>query len=147
MAASRKILLVLVALALIWAAGVTLPGALNPYVLQIAILCGINIILAVGLNLINGFTGQFSIGHAGFMAVGAYVSAAFTFYVGRGWVAAHSAGVLPVAWLQAGFLLVGLLLGGVAAALAGLLVGLPSLRLRGDYLAIVTLGFGEIIRV
>jgi branched-chain amino acid transport system permease protein len=81
------------------------------------------------------------------MAVGAYASAAFTFYVGRGWVAAHAGSGLPVAWLQAGFLLVGLLLGGLAAALAGLVVGLPSLRLRGDYLAIVTLGFGEIIRV
>jgi len=132
---------------LILVAAPFLERSLNPYVLQIAILCGINIILAVSLNLINGFTGQFSIGHAGFMAVGGYVSAAFTYYAGRGWVAAHAGGGIPAAWLEAGCLCVGLLLGGLAAAVAGLLVGLPSLRLRGDYLAIVTLGFGEIIRV
>ena len=139
-------LALLLGLAAILLVAPVLERSLNPYVLQVAILCGINVILAVGLNLINGFTGQFSIGHAGFMAVGGYVSAAFTYYIGREWVAAH-AGALPIPWLEAGCLFVGLLLGGVAAALAGLLVGLPSLRLRGDYLAIVTLGFGEIIRV
>ena len=92
------------------------------------ILIGINIILASSLNLINGFTGQFSIGHAGFMAVGAYVSA-----------------VLSVKF-ELPFLLA--ILGGAAGAgLLGFLIGLPTLRLKGDYLAIATLGLGEIIRI
>ena len=92
------------------------------------ILIGINIILASSLNLINGFTGQFSIGHAGFMAVGAYVSA-----------------VLSVKF-ELPFLLA--ILGGAAGAgLLGFLIGLPTLRLNGDYLAIATLGLGEIIRI
>ena len=111
------------------------PRLINPYVYQILWLCGINVILASSLNLVNGFTGQFSIGHAGFMALGGYVSAAIAVFAG------HALGGVP-AWL----FLVSLLSGGLVAALAGLLVGLPSLRLRGDYLAIVTLGFGEIIR-
>jgi len=111
---------------------------LNPYAywLNVAYSIGINIILAVSLNLINGHTGQFSLGHAGFMAVGAYTAAIITNHVGT------------VSPLVANLLFPGALLaGGLAAALAGLLVGLPTLRLRGDYLAIVTLGFGEIIRV
>ena len=124
-----------------------LPRALNPYYMRVLMLCGISVILAVSLNLINGFTGQFSIGHAGFMAVGAYVSAVFSLHAGLGWVRTFSALGLPVPAAQGLTLLVALLLGGAAAALAGYLVGLPSLRLRGDYLAIVTLGFGEIIRV
>ncbi len=115
---------------------------LNPYAYDVAIMIGINIILAVSLNLVNGHTGQFSLGHAGFMAIGAYVSAALTSYF-----AAHflkdSTGIVSHS-LAFGAALAG---GGVAAALAGLLVGVPSLRVRGDYLAIVTLGFGEIIRV
>nr|WP_320147254.1 branched-chain amino acid ABC transporter permease [uncultured Anaeromusa sp.] len=92
------------------------------------VLIGINIILASSLNLINGFTGQFSIGHAGFMAVGAYASA-----------------VLSVKF-ELPFLLA--ILGGAAGAgLLGFLIGLPTLRLKGDYLAIATLGLGEIIRI
>jgi branched-chain amino acid transport system permease protein len=125
----------------------TIPRAVNPYVLQIIVLCGINIVLAVSLNLINGFTGQFSIGHAGFMAIGAYGSAMFSLHVGKGWVAALTGFGMPLLVAQGAALLVGLLLGGLLAAIAGYFVGLPSLRLRGDYLAIVTLGFGEIIRV
>src|SRR5881296_921808 len=124
-----------------------LSRALNPYVLRVVVLCGISIILAVSLNLINGFTGQFSIGHAGFMALGAYGSAMFSLHVGIGWVEALSGAGLPVALAAAPALLAALLSGGLLAAAAGYLVGLPSLRLRGDYLAIVTLGFGEIIRV
>jgi branched-chain amino acid transport system permease protein len=120
---------------------------LSPYLLQILVLCGINVILAVSLNLVNGFTGQFSIGHAGFMALGAYGSAMFSLHVGSGWVAKLQAAGLPLAVASAPALLMALLLGGLLAAMAGYLVGLPSLRLRGDYLAIVTLGFGEIIRV
>jgi branched-chain amino acid transport system permease protein len=124
-----------------------LPRLLNPYLLQILMLCEINVILAVSLNLINGFTGQFSIGHAGFMAIGAYGSAMFSLYVGRGWSQALLDRGVPLALASAPALLVALLAGGLLAAIAGYLVGLPSLRLRGDYLAIVTLGFGEIIRV
>jgi len=112
-------------------------GSFNRYYLGIAIDVGINIILAVSLNLINGHTGQFSLGHAGFMAVGGYMAAKLTLVCGP---------MLPPA-AQPFLFLGALLLGGIVAALAGLAVGVPSLRLRGDYLAIVTLGFGEIIRV
>ena len=123
-----------------------LPRFANPYVIQVIVLCGINVILAVSLNLINGFTGQFSIGHAGFMAIGAYGSAMFTLHVGVGWARALAALGAPEPLAQGAPLLIALGLGGILSAIAGYLVGLPSLRLRGDYLAIVTLGFGEIIR-
>jgi branched-chain amino acid transport system permease protein len=93
-------------------------------------------VLAVSLNIINGITGQFSIGHAAFYQVGAYV----TGYVA---VTTYNPTLMPN-WL---WLVLMMLLGGAAAGVAGLIVGLPSLRLRGDYLAIVTLGFGEIIRI
>ncbi|NBQ55001.1 MAG: hypothetical protein EBU49_15675, partial [Proteobacteria bacterium] len=101
----------------------------------------INIILAVSLNLVNGFTGQFSIGHAGFMAVGAYVAAVVTMALGANpaWNEFVASNGIPASAV----LPIGLCLGGVAAAGAGYMVGMPSLRLRGDYLAIVTLGFGE----
>ncbi|HEY2954499.1 MAG TPA: branched-chain amino acid ABC transporter permease, partial [Candidatus Eisenbacteria bacterium] len=124
-----------------------LPRLFNPYIVQVVMLCGINVVLAVSLNLINGFTGQFSIGHAGFMAIGGYASAMITMHAGRQWAAALGAVGIPAGLAQAGPLLVALVGGGLLAAIAGYLVGLPSLRLRGDYLAIVTLGFGEIIRV
>ena len=113
------------------------------YVQRIVLLAGINVILAVGLNLINGTTGQFSIGHAGFMAVGAY-SAAF---IGVK-LAPHVHAVLgPGAFADALIFNLALLAGALLAGISGLIVGLPSLRLRGDYLAVVTLGFGEIIRI
>jgi len=119
--------------------------SINPYVLQVMCLAGINIILAVSLNLINGFTGQFSIGHAGFMAIGAYSSAFLTVTFGDRIRAGLS--FLPAFAQDGALLLIGLSVGALLAAVAGFLVGVPSLRLRGDYLAIVTLGFGEIIRV
>jgi branched-chain amino acid transport system permease protein len=126
--------------------GSLVPGlSLSPYFLQIMCLAGINIILAVSLNLINGFTGQFSIGHAGFMAIGAYVSAFLSITLGDRIRAAFS--FAPSSVQNSFLLLVVLGVGALAAAIAGFLVGVPSLRLRGDYLAIVTLGFGEIIRV
>ena len=103
----------------------------------------INIILALSLNLVNGFTGQFSIGHAGFMAVGAYTSA---FLSTHPVLFGHPLVFLPPALDFFNYPIYAVF-GGAAAALAGYIVGLPSLRLRGDYLAIVTLGFGEIIRV
>ncbi|HEY4952367.1 MAG TPA: branched-chain amino acid ABC transporter permease [Verrucomicrobiae bacterium] len=109
----------------------------NRYYLGIAIDVGINIILAVSLNLINGHTGQFSLGHAGFMAVGAYTAAKITIGLSN----AVPPQLMPLVFVVA------LIAGGLLAALAGLAVGVPTLRLRGDYLAIVTLGFGEIIRV
>ncbi len=105
---------------------------------------GINVILAVSLNMVNGFTGQFSMGHAGFMAIGAYASIVVTYYGGYalfGDVAMHAS------FGGHGLFFASIVVGGMVAAAAGWLVGLPSLRLRGDYLAIVTLGLGEIIRV
>jgi branched-chain amino acid transport system permease protein len=119
----------------------------NEYFLRIVILCGINIILAVSLNLVNGLTGQFSIGHAGFMAIGAYTSAVLTMRVLPPMHHALVSIGAPVAVANGAALLIAIVAGGLLAALAGWAVGLPSLRLRGDYLAIVTLGFGEIIRV
>ncbi|MFZ0748551.1 MAG: branched-chain amino acid ABC transporter permease, partial [Pyrinomonadaceae bacterium] len=109
-------------------------------------LAGINIILAVSLNLITGFTGQFSIGHAGFMAVGAYSSAYLTVYYTLGLENSLTA-IVGATVAQALVFLLVTLVGALTAALAGLIVGVPSLRLRGDYLAIVTLGFAEIIRI
>ena len=110
-----------------------LPGS-SSYFISILILAGINAILALSLNLVTGITGQFSLGHAGFMAVGAYTASALSATCFKG-----LPGQLEFVLSTAG--------AAAAAALAGWLVGLPSLRLRGDYLAIVTLGFGEIIRV
>lgn len=110
---------------------------IDDYYLDIMLNVGINIILAVSLNLVNGYTGQFSLGHAGFMAVGAYGSAIVTLEIG--------AQLMPLGAGPA--FLIALLTGGVCAAFFGWMVGVPSLRLRGDYLAIVTLGFNEIIRV
>ncbi|MEQ1861724.1 MAG: branched-chain amino acid ABC transporter permease [Chthoniobacteraceae bacterium] len=118
-------------------------SSIDDYVVNVMVLVGINIILATSLNLVNGHTGQFSLGHAGFMAVGAYASAVSTMNLGPMLLARIGESALAN---HAVFLLA-LLLGGVASALVGLIVGVPSLRLRGDYLAIVTLGFGEIIRV
>lgn len=120
-----------------------LSGYINPYFLDVIIGVGINIILAVSLNLINGYTGQFSLGHAGFMAVGAYTAAAVSIFLGPKFLGALGDGKIAIAIL----FFAALFAGGTAAAIVGLLVGAPSLRLKGDYLAIVTLGFGEIIRV
>lgn len=108
---------------------------------HIALLAAVNIVAAVGLNLINGHTGQFSLGHAGFMAAGAYASALVTQKFGP--AIGEAVNTFSVQALFFGALLTG---GGVAA-LCGFAIGLPSLRLKGDYLAIVTLGFAEIIRV
>jgi len=107
-------------------------GIISDYFQTTLVTICINIILAVSLNLVTGFTGQFSLGHAGFMAIGAYVCAIITL--------SHPN---PT---QADFI-AGMLAGAVAAAAVGALVGLPTLRLRGDYLAIATLGMSEIIRI
>ena len=130
---------------LIAAAGLSyFSSAIDPYHLDVLTGIGINIILAVSLNLVNGYTGQFSLGHAGFMSVGAYLAAAVSVFIApRLFGDLSAAGAGP----QGAVFLLALVVGGLCAALAGLVVGVPSLRLRGDYLALVTLGFGEIIRV
>ncbi|CFW99258.1 ABC transporter, permease [Syntrophomonas zehnderi OL-4] len=103
-------------------------GLLNSYhQINLSSMC-INIMLAVSLSLINGFTGQLSLGHAGFMAVGAYTSVVMTNMLGQPFI-------------------LGILMACLMAGLAGFIIGVPTLRLKGDYLAIATLGFGEIIRV
>lgn len=101
---------------------------IDPYYLRIIILLGINIIMVLGLNITTGVTGQLSMGHAGFMSLGAYASAILTLKLGAPF------------WLA-------LLAGALVAAAFGFLIGLPALRLEGDYLAIVTIGFAEIVRV
>lgn len=113
-------------------------GVVNGYYVQVMMFAGINVMMTASLNLVNGFTGQFCIGHAGFMSLGAYGAAVITTMVfGKMNLAA------PVQILV---FLFGLLMGGLVAMLAGVLIGLPSLKLKGDYLAIVTLAFGEIVR-
>ena len=130
--------------ALLAAAGLShFSDRIDPYHLDVLTGIGINIILAVSLNLVNGYTGQFSLGHAGFMSVGAYLAAAVSLFLGPKILGAEGGTAV-----QQGFMfLAALVAGGLGAAFAGLVVGVPSLRLKGDYLALVTLGFGEIIRV
>lgn len=106
-------------------------GLFNRQTKALLVPIGINIMLAVSLNLMVGFLGELSLGHAGFMSVGAYAGCMFTIHA-----------EMPM-WLE---LPLAMLLGGTVAGLFGLLIGIPALRLRGDYLAIVTLAFGEIIR-
>ena len=110
----------------------TTSGMLSRYYTGIVMMVGINIILTASLNLTTGYLGQLALGHAGFMSVGAYGAALFTLYSGL-----PSGISFPVA----------LVIGGIVAALFGIAIGIPALRLKGDYLAIITLGFGEIIRV
>ncbi len=123
-----------------------LPHLIDPYTARIVGDIGIAMILAVSLNIVNGMTGQFSIGHAGFMTLGGYTAGMISYYgscflwnsFGK-----HGDFLGGGEWLFA----VSCVIGGLVAAGMGYVVGLPSLRLRGDYLAIVTLGFGEILRV
>jgi len=114
-----------------------LTGVLNGYFVVIINRSLIFVILACTLNLINGITGQFSLGHMGFAAVGAYVSGTLTTIIFK---------LSPHAFGDNLMFLGAIVLGGIGAAVVGFLIGFPSLRLKGDYLAIVTLGFGEIIR-
>jgi len=118
---------------------------LDDYNGRLLVFICINIILATSLNLINGFTGQFSIGHAGFMAVGAYASAYFSNTFGAALL--KSFAFMGETGATSVVLLIAVAIGALVAALMGLIVGIPSLRLKGDYLAIVTLGFAEIIRI
>ncbi|MBI4642265.1 MAG: branched-chain amino acid ABC transporter permease [Deltaproteobacteria bacterium] len=130
-----KKLLIWLGAALLLALSWLLPasGFLNPYVVQILMYVGINMILTLSLNLVNGYMGEFSVGHAGFMGIGAYAASILTVWV------------LPRAWAPWAFPAV-LVAGGLAAAVAGLVVAFPSFRTRGDYLAIVTLAFNMIVK-
>ena len=139
----RSFLTPLIALIFVVIAAFIVDRSFNAYIQLVFLYICINIILALSLNLVNGFTGQFSIGHAGFMAVGAYTSA---FLSTHPVIFGHPLQFLPDSLDFFNYPIYAVL-GGLAAAVAGYVVGLPSLRLRGDYLAIVTLGFGEIIRV
>lgn len=128
--------------------GSLLSLGLGEYYMRIVMLSGIAIILAVSLNMVNGFAGQFSLGHAGFYMIGAYSSGALTKFGGAAIISwTTSALHVPLSIATTLLMLLAIALGAVTAAGAGFLVGLPSLRLRGDYLAIATLGFGEAIRV
>ncbi|MCI6639242.1 MAG: branched-chain amino acid ABC transporter permease [Pygmaiobacter massiliensis] len=113
-------------------------GIVSGYYSKILMLIGINIILAVSLNVATGYLGQLPLGHAGFMAVGAYTGGIFLKAV----EASKAEG--PVLWV---YIAAALLLSGLVAGIFGIIIGVPALRLKGDYLAIITLGFGEIIRV
>jgi len=109
-----------------------LPEAIDPYVELVIKYIGINIILAISLNLVNGYMGEFSVGHAGFMAIGAYVSSICTVWL----FPSSSPYLFPFA----------LFAGVIAAGIAGYLIAIPSFRTRGDYLAIVTLAFLMIVK-
>jgi branched-chain amino acid transport system permease protein len=128
---SRSLLVAILLLLLSWA--LTASGLVNLYIQQVLMYVGINIILTLSLNLVNGYMGEFSVGHAGFMAVGAYVASLLT------------VAVFPRAWGPFIFPVV-LVCGGLAAALAALVIAFPSFRTRGDYLAIVTLAFNMIVK-
>jgi branched-chain amino acid transport system permease protein len=125
-----KNVLIVAALIVIYAViqSTSVAGTLSPFYLMTLVLVCIYIIMSVSLNLITGYTGQLAIGHAGFMSIGANASA---FIV----VKLH------------GSLIFGLIFGAIIAAIAGIIIGVPTLRLRGDYLAIATLGMGEIVRI
>jgi len=144
--AGQSLLPVLAGIAISALVAFTLQPLMKQFHVKVLTDIGINAVLAVSLTMVNGFTGQFSLGHAAFMALGGYTAVALTYY--------GSFLIWGTATVQAGFLTPGQLLfvvacvaGGLMAAGFGWLVGLPSLRLRGDYLAIVTLGFAEIVRI
>lgn len=120
---------------------------MDPYEVRILNLCAIYVILGLSMNLINGFTGMFSLGHAGFMAIGAYTTAMLTMPVSIKEANFFlEAPIKPLASIVMPFL-PALLIGGLLSALVAALIGAPVLRLKGDYLGIATLGFAEIIRV
>ena len=125
----------LIAFGIMLLIGLAINFGLNSYLQLMTLFILINCVMAISLNLVNGYTGQFSLGHAGFMAIGAYTSA----YVSTKWA------IFPPSLFLLNILMA-TILSGIVAAFFGFLVGQPSLKLKGDYLAIVTLGFGEIVR-
>lgn len=138
----RKSWVILVSLLIFYALVMILNkiGIMNDYLLRVLILILINIILAVSLNLINGFTGLFSIGHAGFMITGGYVAGFITTLLFN--ISSDTPYLLALP-----LFLIAIMAATLVSAVVGFLIGLPVLRLSDDYLAIVTIGFGEIIRV
>jgi branched-chain amino acid transport system permease protein len=124
--------------------GLSWAGVLSSYTQLILMFVGVNIMMSSSLNLVNGYMGEFSCGHAGFMAVGAYVTSLLTvWFFTTGSV--FGPNLLPPAWATVLFPFI-LLFGGLIAALVGLLVAIPSFRTRGDYLAIITLAVNYIIK-
>ncbi|GAB4260540.1 branched-chain amino acid ABC transporter permease [Thermincola ferriacetica] len=143
----RDLILTLVSLILLFVCVYFADAYLDSYKVRILNLCAIYVILALSMNLVNGFTGLFSLGHAGFMAVGAYTTALLTMpplVKAQNFFMAPL--IKPLDSITLPFL-PALLIAGVLSALVGFLIGAPALRLKGDYLAIATLGFAEIIRV
>jgi branched-chain amino acid transport system permease protein len=141
-----SVLPLLIGIAIAAALHFIVPKALGPFPTRIVLDMGIAIILAVSLNIVNGMTGQFSLGHGAFMALGGYAAGTITYYGSMliwNSTAKHGGFLGSGEWL----FFIACIIGGCLSTLAGYVVGLPSLRLKGDYLAIVTLGFGEILRV
>ena len=144
----RSYLVNLIAIVLLFAVmlAASSQGLMNRYISGIVMTIFINIILAISLNIATGFLGQIALGHAGFMSIGAYSAALLVKYVQDGMgITLLVKGVPTVAGTV--WFIISLVFGGLIAAFFGLVVGIPALRLKGDYLAIITLGFGEIIRV
>lgn len=139
----RQLILTLAALAVLLILNLTL----DSYKIRIVNLCLIYIILGLSMNLINGFTGLFSLGHAGFMAIGAYTVALLTIPPEMKEMNFYMKPILPALLNLNMPFIVALLMGGIMAAIFGFLIGAPVLKLTDDYLAIATLGFSEIIRV
>jgi branched-chain amino acid transport system permease protein len=144
---TRKRMLTIIALAAFAALAIIANSFFDAFTLRVFNLCAIYIVLALSLNLLNGFTGLFSLGHAGFMAVGAYVCALLTMTPELKDMNYFLTPIVP--WLHNITIpfLPAILIAGLVSAFVGFLIGAPVLRLRDDYLAIATLGFGEIIRV
>ena len=138
----RHIVIICLLLLYLTISGAYRTRLLNTYLLQILMFVGLNIVMTVSLGMINGFTGQFSIGHGGFMAVGAYASVFVTTIIFQ--LLGHT----PLGRTFWGYILFfpAVLIGGGCAAATGFLIGLPTLRVKGDYLAIVTMAFGEVVR-
>ena len=141
----RKYSLTLLAvLSFVLAVGLSWAGVLSSYIQLVLMFVGVNIMMSSSLNLVNGYMGEFSCGHAGFMAVGAYTTSLLTVWMfTTGSV--FGPNLLPPAWAAPLFPMI-LLFGGLIAALAGLLVAIPSFRTRGDYLAIITLAVNYIVK-
>ena len=134
--------LVLVAALCALLLGLSAGGVLSGYYTNVLMVVGINVILAVSLNVATGYLGQLPLGHAGFMAVGAYAGGIFMKATPLAALLkeGNTLGALP-------YIAAAMLISGVVAGIFGIIIGIPALRLKGDYLAIITLGFGEIIRV
>ncbi|HMK75472.1 MAG TPA: branched-chain amino acid ABC transporter permease [Thermodesulfobacteriota bacterium] len=140
----RYRLTILVGLFFVLVVGLSWAGTLSSYFQLVLMFVGVNIMMSSSLNLVNGYMGEFSCGHAGFMAVGAYTASlvsVWCFTAGS----VFGPNLLPPAWAAVLFPLI-LLFGSLVAAIAGLLVAIPSFRTRGDYLAIITLAVNYIVK-